>query len=58
MPTQLYDLKNKIGEKKNVIKAKPQVAQRLALLVKTFATDIAENSRPAAFVKNPKPLSK
>ncbi|MCP4783021.1 MAG: sulfatase [Fuerstiella sp.] len=57
-PTQLYDLENDIGEKKNLIKTEPKVVQRLQALVKTFADDVAENNRPAAFVRDPKPLSK
>ena len=57
-PTQLYDLENDIGEKKNVIESNPQVVQRLDGYLKTFAKDIADHNRPAAFVENPKPLSK
>ncbi len=57
-PTQLYDLENDIGEKNNVIKSNPVVVQRLVRHLKAFAKDIADNSRPAAFVENPKPLSK
>ncbi|MEM7397228.1 MAG: sulfatase-like hydrolase/transferase, partial [Verrucomicrobiota bacterium] len=53
-PTELYDLERDIGEKKNVIKANPEVAKRLHRLLTSFAEEIAENSRPAAFVKNPK----
>ena len=56
--TQLYDLESDIGEKKNVIQSNPQVVERLKGYLSAFANDIAENSRPAAFVKNPKPLSK
>ncbi|QDV41122.1 Arylsulfatase [Stieleria neptunia] len=56
-PTQLYDLENDIGEKKNVIEANPEVAQKLVQQLKAFAQDIAENSRPAAFVEHPTPLS-
>ena len=56
-PTQLYDLESDIGEKKNVIKSNPEVVQRLNGHLKAFAKDIADNSRPAAFVENPKPLS-
>ena len=55
-PTQLYDLESDIGEKRNVIDAHPDVAKKLNGRLKTFAKDIAENSRPAAFVDNPKPL--
>jgi len=57
-PTQLYNLKTDVGEKKNVIKSHPDVVKRLMGDLNTFAKDIAENSRPAAFVENPKPLSK
>ena len=55
-PTQLYDLETDMGEKNNVIQANPEIAQRLAQHLKTFAKDIADNGRPAAYVKNPKPL--
>ena len=57
-PTQLYDLESDIGEQKNVIQANPQVVQRLERHFKAIAQDIADNNRPAAFVENPKPLSK
>ena len=57
-PTQLYDLENDIGEKKNVIASNLEVVQRLTGHLQVFAHDIAENSRSAAFVENPKPLSK
>lgn len=57
-PTQLYDLENDIGETKNVLQTNPKVAERLTRLLASFAKDIAENNRPAAFVTNPKPLSK
>lgn len=57
-PSQLYDLENHIGEKKNVIRSNPEVVKRLDELLKAFAKDIASNSRPAAFVKTPRPLSK
>lgn len=58
VPKQLYNLENDIGEKKNVITTNPKVVRRLTEYLKTFTRDIAENSRPAAFVKNPKPLAK
>jgi arylsulfatase A-like enzyme len=57
-PTQLYDLENDIGEKKNVIKSNQKVVQRLERYLKAFAQDIADNSRPAAFAANAKPLHK
>lgn len=57
-PAQLYDLENDMGEQENVIQSNPEVVQRLEQSLIAFAADIAENSRPAAFVENPKPLSK
>ena len=54
----MYDLENDIGESKNVIKSHPEVVKKLNQHLKDFAQDIAENSRPAAFVENPRPLSK
>ena len=57
-PNQLCDLENDIGEKENLIKSQPQVAQRLIQYVNSFQDDLASNSRPAAFVENPTALSK
>ncbi len=57
-PSQLYDLENDIGEKANIIKSHPDVVKKLNGHLKAFAKDIAGTSRPAAFVENPKPLSK
>ena len=57
-PTQLYDLESDLGEKKNVIKMHPEIVRRLQGYLQTFAEDIANNSRPAAFVENPQPLAK
>ena len=56
-PTQLYDLETDIGEKKNLIDSHPEVVRTLNEHLKAFATDIANNGRPAAFVEDPKPLS-
>ena len=56
--TELYDLQADIGETSNVIKRNPTVVTRLSKYMADFAKDIAENNRPAAFVENPKPLSK
>ena len=58
LPTQLYDLEADIGEKDNLIKQHPDVVLEMSKLLAEFSKDIAENSRPAAFVENPKPLSK
>ncbi|QDT08292.1 sulfatase-like hydrolase/transferase [Stieleria marina] len=57
-PTQLCNLETDIGEKKNFIKAQPEVVQRLVGYVKVFEKDIAADNRPAALVKNSKPLAK
>ena len=56
--TQLFDLSKDIGEKKNVLKDHPEVVARLRGYVDVFEKELSENSRPAGFVKNPKPLSK
>ena len=55
-PTQLNNLETDIGEK-NVLKANPDI-MRLQNHLQVFTEDIAKNSRPAAFVKNAKPLLK
>ena len=57
-PDALYDLENDIGETRNVLKDNPAVAARLRAHVAAFKKDLAQNSRPAGFVDNPKPLSK
>ncbi|MCM2369620.1 sulfatase-like hydrolase/transferase [Aporhodopirellula aestuarii] len=56
-PAKLFNLETDISEKNNVIKSHPDVVQKLVTHMDAFAADIAENSRPAAFVDNPKPLS-
>jgi arylsulfatase A-like enzyme len=57
IPAQLYDLESDIGETTNLLQDNPDVVKRLSRLMADFAKDIAANSRPAAFVMNPKPLS-
>ncbi|WP_182866628.1 hypothetical protein [Stieleria mannarensis] len=57
-PVQLYNLDDDIGEQKSVIESHPEVVKQLNKRFADFAKDIAANSRPAAFVDNPKPLSK
>lgn len=56
-PTALYNLRQDIGESRNVLQANERVATRLLGLIATFEKDLAQNSRPAAFVDDPKPLS-
>ena len=57
-PVQLCDLDSDIGEKQNLIAAQADVVERLVGYVKAFEKEIADNNRPAAFVDNPKSLSK
>ena len=57
-PTQLYNLEVDAGEKTNLLKTEPEVVKRLTGLLKNFEQEINGNVRPAAFVKNPKPLSR
>ena len=57
-PTQLYNLAKDIGEKKNVLKGNADIAKRLQRHIQAFNKELAQNSRPAAFVENPKPLAK
>lgn len=54
----LFDLEADIGETTNVLAEHPEVARRLRGHVKAFQDDLSQNSRPAAFVDNPKPLAK
>jgi len=56
-PTALFNLKNDIGEKKNQLAGHPEVVKRLRQHMVTFEKEVRANSRPAAFVDNPKPLS-
>lgn len=56
-PAALYDLETDIGEARNVMAGQPEVAKQLGAHSAAFAKDIAERSRPAAFVKATKPLS-
>lgn len=53
-PVALYDLENDISESKNVLEGNPAVADRLLAYIKDFKN----NSRPAAYVENPKVLTK
>jgi arylsulfatase A len=54
----LYDLEADIGETTNVLAENPEVAERLRAYVSAFKENLAQNSRPAAFVDDPKPLAK
>ena len=56
-PSELYNLQDDIGESKNLLEAHSEVAERLHVLIKTSQKDLAQNSRSAAFIENPKPLT-
>ena len=53
----LYDLEADIGETTNVLVDHPDIEERLLSYMKAFEAELAQNSRPAAFVENPKALS-
>lgn len=52
----LYDLEADIGEQNNVVEEYPEIEARLLAYAKSFQEELAQNSRPAAFVDDPKPL--
>lgn len=56
-PIALYDLEQDIGEKKNVLKAHPEVVQQVVAFIPSFELDLSLNTRPAATVADPKPLT-
>lgn len=55
---ELYNLDTDIGEMENVLESHPDIENRLMAYLNNFAKNIAQNSRPAAFVEDPKPLTK
>ncbi|WP_145284280.1 sulfatase family protein [Pirellulimonas nuda] len=57
-PVMLFNLKDDVGEKNNVLKEHPDIAERLSGYLSDFADDIAQHSRPAGSVEDAKPLSK
>lgn len=54
---KLYNLEEDIGETTNVAKDNPKVVERLQARMTNFQKELEQNSRPAAFVDNPKPLT-
>ncbi|QDT08288.1 hypothetical protein [Planctomycetes bacterium K23_9] len=52
----LYDLKSDISEKHDMLADHPNVVASLRASIETSQNQLAENSRPAAFVDDPKPL--
>lgn len=57
-PVALYNLEDDISESKNVMEENHEVVDKLLSYVDDFQNDIEKNNRPAAFVDDPKPLSK
>lgn len=57
-PSALHNLKDDIGEKENLLAENQKVEAKLMAHVRDFENDLAENSRAAAFVDNPKALKK
>ncbi|MBP0904164.1 hypothetical protein ACFSKN_08215 [Mariniflexile gromovii] len=55
---ELYNLENDISESANVLEQHPDIASKLRTYALEFEKELDKNTRPAAFVKNPKPLSK
>jgi arylsulfatase A len=56
-PTALYNLETDIGESNNVIDGNDEIVSHLLPYIETFEADLAQNSRPAAWVENAVPLS-
>ena len=54
----LFDLENDISESNNVLEENPDIGNRLLQLIAEFEKDLEINSRPAAFVDHPMPLTK
>lgn len=55
---KLYNLETDISETKNVAKEYPKIVEKLKKEIQKFEQELEKNSRPAAYIKNPKPLSK
>ena len=53
---ELYDLDADLGERNNLAKQHPGRVAEMKALIDAHAEDLATNRRPAAFVKDPKPL--
>ena len=56
-PFALYDLETDLAEQRNVLAEHPEVVQRLLGLAEDFKQELSANSRPAGYVKQPKPLT-
>lgn len=49
----LYNVVDDIGEQKNLLDSRPEIAQRLKQQLANFAADLRRNSRPAAVAPKP-----
>lgn len=54
----LYNLKNDISEKNNLIDQHPDIVAQLKKAMQDFDAEITKNARPVGHVENPKPLTK
>lgn len=57
-PIALYNLERDISESTNVLEGNSSIADKLLVYIRDFQEDIAKNNRPAAYVDNPKALTK
>ncbi|MEX1048293.1 MAG: sulfatase [Akkermansiaceae bacterium] len=55
--TALFDLEADMGERNNVLKEHPEIANELRAHGIAFEVELDKNSRPAGLVANPKPLT-
>ncbi|MDF7806442.1 sulfatase [Pontiellaceae bacterium B12219] len=53
----LYDLDADPGEQNNVLASHPEVVERLRSYAESYKEELAENSRPAGFIADAKPLT-
>ncbi|MEI6891163.1 MAG: sulfatase [Pontiella sp.] len=53
----LYNLDTDMGEKINMLASNPEVVVRLRSYVKNFQNELSQNSRPAGFIADAKPLT-
>jgi arylsulfatase A len=56
--SELYDLSQDRGEKKDLSGSHPEIVKELDRALQKHAASIAANLRPAGFAKNPKPILK
>ena len=54
--SELYSLKDDLGEKNNVAQNNPDIVKKLQGLLVDFRKDLAKNSRPVGLAKNPRTL--